>query len=252
MTEEEQLVLALRPLLRPKARFTWQLEEDLPLLASRYGGLPYLERETTWPRCETCGVDMAFVCQLNQLEAGLPHPPEQDLVAIFCCRNPACREPFRLSHPDNLALRFHWAPEVRSMVWKHPSHPTPQPRPPSARITFELGLSLPDEQSLPQEWPDVARLLDLRSLADGQRYRRAAEGLAGKMVFRDYLGGYPHWDNCTDMTPTCGPCGRRRLPHLAQFFHFNRPPDGLPSYEQVSLFACPLHPEEYYAVFDHT
>lgn len=61
---------ALSPLAKNAVAITPEphAEEEIPLGASKLGGLPHLPGDTDWPRNETSGVPLSFVAQVNFAE----------------------------------------------------------------------------------------------------------------------------------------------------------------------------------------
>jgi hypothetical protein len=78
-------------------------DEDGPLNASKFSGMPWLNPKEKWPACPNCGKRMQLFLQLNLKE--LPeHPrgcPREGLLQLFYCttQEPRCEDECQANRP---------------------------------------------------------------------------------------------------------------------------------------------------------
>jgi hypothetical protein len=95
-TSREELLAALHEHRRP-AWLPMLAAEQGPVTASKFGGVPYLPKPGSWPRCGSCGEWLQLLLQLNA--ADLPDEARDlfvGMLQVFCCTERACTptEPF--------------------------------------------------------------------------------------------------------------------------------------------------------------
>lgn len=82
--EFQQWEPQLRAALRPAQRLVFERAEDLPVCATRFGGLPYRE-VNAWPQCGLCARPMVFLGQFDP-RSSLTFEPGFALGALYFCR----------------------------------------------------------------------------------------------------------------------------------------------------------------------
>lgn len=159
-----------RVLLRAKQATRW-----LTPIASRFGGLPYMEAGESWPICDSCDKELSFVGQID-LRAAKVEDPVFELVALYYCWD--C---FPFDGPfDHRAYRG--ASNERAVACR-PSAGTDIFT--MSEITFEEALSLPC-------WEAADAVREVNG-CDHDAYKAAVERVAGEQVLTSSLVGYPTW-----------------------------------------------------------
>jgi hypothetical protein len=95
-SSREELLAALHEHHRP-AWLPVLAAEAGAVTASKFGGVPYLPEQGSWPRCGSCGEWLQLLLQLNA--ADLPDEARDlfvGMLQVFCCTERACTpmEPF--------------------------------------------------------------------------------------------------------------------------------------------------------------
>jgi Domain of unknown function (DUF1963) len=165
-------------------------EGQFPNQPNRFGGVPDLAADETWPGCRHCGATMPLFLQLDlaTLPAGAPGQAEagRGLVQLFGCAD--CGAP--LSEDGSAVARL-LPPAVRQTALM--SHQT-KVLPPRSIVGWQAGSQRPGSW----EWDEARGLLSDDDLDDEDFVLRDNKDV-------DQLGGWPGWVQYAEYPP-CPVC----------------------------------------------
>jgi uncharacterized protein YwqG len=194
---QAQLDELLKPLVKPAILLKLSKSEAAQAASceSKFGGLPYAEKEDTWAVCPTCENELTFVAQIK-------HPQEKSLLTFFYCF-----ECFSWGGKDEekgqWLIRSYQNPDMANYV---EIKPTTEPE-------YEITPCCCAEQCI-KTLPDYADLETLLPDAQAlcgedepyQTYDEAAHRCDCVTGCGTLLGGYPEWvqGKTSKLCPVCG------------------------------------------------
>lgn len=206
--ERAALVELIRAHLRPSFQLQLSPVEDpkqLPILGTRFGGVPYAEEIEGWPDCPSCKKGLTFIGQFELRKDLGDIAQHVRLITFFYCWE--CMPSGLKEEPKGCwVVRPYSRPHVDRFVQI-------QPKEAPARVTKPCSVQCVPEESHP-DWDEVAlRIPPLRDLASRLApaepyapYRAAAKEVVGDYAITTQLGGWGRWiqDARRRQCRTCG------------------------------------------------
>jgi hypothetical protein len=199
------LIELLRTRLRPAVQMEFvpvPVQESLPLLGTRLGGIPYAESGETWPRCRKCRGHLTFIGQFDTRQAEVP--PVGLLTFFYCwsCTPSGMGSDAR----GSWCARAHREPDPRKAARIQPKGRPPKVTSPCISREHPI-LSHPDWDEVEFRHPDLHAVAS--SLAPKEPYapfRAAIKAVLGDYQITHQIGGYGRWLQSAprDACRTCG------------------------------------------------
>ncbi len=215
---------AWRPKLEPG-------DDDKPV--TKYGGLPWMEADDSWPVCD-CGRRFAFIFQIRLDD--LPDAPYfgRGLVQLFLCEGETCG-------PECYHLRYIELERPAESIDAPPERPEngyelspPEPM----RV---VGWAGPGNDYPAFGDMDFEALMATQPKVRKEDIKHYLSGLSAEDD--DKLGGWPFWhEELSGELPHCDVCGgRTRLLYQLDF----RGSRVLPEFSGIAFLSqCPKHKDE--------
>ncbi|MBL4632706.1 MAG: hypothetical protein JKY56_02470 [Kofleriaceae bacterium] len=212
-SSDEGLSAILVALAAPAAKIIETKQHPLDASSSFTGGMPYFEAEQLWPQCHHCGALMRFIAQLAQQDHQVHFPSQWNLLVFFACgRTDWClhRGLDGRSNP-NPFTQGDWRAKGGTIAVHsyHAASPTKASTPEQSNVVGQrLAFAFTASQSLPDQITvecakngyDPLNLDEIFS-HDAIRYGRLSRSISSLKCGDSYIGGWPLWGNCVDMTP---------------------------------------------------
>lgn len=178
----------LKPLvLRATVLHVEKSSRPLSAIATKFGGVPYLETKEAWPQCCTCKQSLSFVCQVDLRETSHPARERIPFFTFFYCWQ--C---FPWGDQGEWAVRIYNDPMERKAVAVQP--PLQVGHAAECRVSFTERSSLPDWEGAQLWCPDAMDLsCQANSDAPWEAYQSAVEKIVGDQKIETCVGGYPRW-----------------------------------------------------------
>jgi hypothetical protein len=212
---------------------------ELPLLASRFGGLAaYAEAGEAWPRCEKCGKPEAFVCQIDLTEHGPPGFPFVGLLVLFKCWL-CLYEAWAEDGPRGFHARVYPAPSASNAVELEPPAGV-EATDTYAVVASALRSTVPSWNVAPEAI--VALATSLEPSAPYTAFAAACREADAIGAYATYVGGHPGWFDA-DETPRCPTCETPEC-QILQFYAEHVDLLWEMGAGSFFLFACARHPAD--------
>jgi uncharacterized protein YwqG len=228
----------LQQLLKPLIKTAWMLklskskEAKLASCDSKFGGLPYSEKNDVWPTCPTCKNDLNFVAQLK-------HPTENSLQTFFYCFD--CF-PWGMGDEEKgqWLVRSYQNPSMENYAEIQPAYQAEYEMTPCS-CTEQTVDVLPDWNDLESFSPQAYALCG----ADDpyEVYDEAAQQCGCLVDYATLIGGYPRWVQ-SETSKSCKVCGNP-MEFLAQIDSEDEADLMWGDCGLVYLFRCPEHKNEF-------
>ncbi len=185
----------LKEVLKPAWNITVQPAcEELPRTASKFGGIPYLEKGEDWPVCHVCRKNMAFICQADVGDTETGRDLGVGFFTFFFCwdcdesdhddgqtqnrvRFYAMASEEKLSDPPEVALSY-------DFISPHPER----------GLTLEKTLCAPDDEEMEDYAPELAEILSVEHPGDPyEAYRTLVDQVGAINEPHSHIGGYGWW-----------------------------------------------------------
>lgn len=212
---DEELRAILAGMVAPAAKVSETEQLASSRIDSFTGGMPYFEEGQGWPKCDHCGELMRFVAQLGQQDHKIDFPSHWNLLVFFACgRTDWCLHRGRdgkssrgrsFAGPDwraeggTIAVHHYENPSVDAAITPGEDRAVGEPR----ALAFTAERALPDQITVgcaPIRGYDP---LDLHPLfaGDAVRFGKLSREVSSLECIDSFVGGWPLWGNCVDMTP---------------------------------------------------
>lgn len=208
----------LRQLAVPAAKISETSEPCMDVTGSFTHGVPYFE---VWPVCTDCGCLMCFILQLASKDHEVETPKAWNLLVLFACQEECCGRGCDGISDQTIMVHTYSNPSPD----KSTEPKVGDVRGQRHRLRFEPALSLPDFTTVKRFDPIGIP----RQLKNNQVIYYQLKSRICPLKF-SFVGGWPEWDNLSDMTPVTE---GRRWRHILQINEAIG--DGC-FYEQASLF----------------
>lgn len=165
--------------------------DDLPAIASKFGGVPYIQQGEDWPVCTGCQAPLSFICQMDLKETALRIRTGTGFFTLFYCWECA---PWGAvdEEPGRWILRLYPGADPALMARVRPPDTVTVTRPCGIRVV--IAASYPSWVTLLKIRPDAEHLFAQEQeavLAD--IYEDEVEQLVGEQDYYSRVGGYPEW-----------------------------------------------------------
>jgi uncharacterized protein YwqG len=232
---EAQLDQLLKPLIKPAVLLSLSQSDEAEAAScvSKFGGLPYAEKNEVWPSCPTCKNDLNFVAQIK-------HPLENSLYAFFYCFE--CF-PWGMGDEEKgqWLIRSYFHPEMKNYTEIKQGDTQLEYAVAACQCTEQVVQTLPDFETLESLSAQAAALCD----ADDpyEDYDKAIERCGCLVDYASLIGGYPKWIQ-GETLKTCPLC-HAEMEFFAQLDSENEADIMWGDSGLVYLFRCPEHKNEF-------
>jgi uncharacterized protein YwqG len=182
----------LKPLVsRASALRVQKASAPLSRIASKFGGVPYLESGEAWPQCQTCKRPLSFICQLDLRETSHPARDRIPFFTFFYCWNCFPGGPPGGEQGEWVVRKYANPGESKAVAIQPPGQVEHASE---CSVSFSECLSLPDWDGADLWCPDAGDLCcEVNNEAPWEEYRAAVERIPGEQEIQSRVGGYPHW-----------------------------------------------------------
>jgi uncharacterized protein YwqG len=187
------LASILRPLLRQTSIMKLRKSRSrLPVTASKFGGVPYLEQGEVWPTCPICHQSLSFICQIDLRDTVFKELVGFDLFSFFYCWNCFPQD----DSPSNAGA---WLVKTYIAPQKGKSLPVQLPsgvnQTAECRVSFQEAQAVPDWEGTTRWCPkacDVAKRINADE--PWTAYQDAVTAIIGHSPeIQSCIGGDPRW-----------------------------------------------------------
>lgn len=228
----------LDEILKPLIKTAWQLKLSKSKSAvaasdtSKFGGLPYSEKNEVWPCCPTCKNELVFIAQIK-------HPSENSLHTFFYCFE-CFPWGFGDEEQGQWLVRSYQNVSMENYVEIKPVN-VPDYEILACRCSEQPVNVLPD-------WNDLELLLPQAQILCGEDdpyeiYDAAVSRCGCITDFATLIGGYPKWIQ-GETTKSCKVCGSE-MEFFAQIDSEENSYLMWGDCGMVYLFRCPNHKNEF-------
>jgi len=163
----------------------------LPLLASKFGGVPYLEMGEEWPICPACKIPLSFICQLDLRQTNYARRNDVPFFTFYYCNG--CYPTGYHDEPQGA-----WLMKVYRNPTEQNAADFPVPKDVThaseCSVDFSEKSSLPDWEGTALHCPEASDIsCEFNSESPWEAYQEAVEQLVGVQEIQSVVGGYPKW-----------------------------------------------------------
>lgn len=213
--------------------------EALSPIATKFGGIPYMEQGDEWTACGGCDEPLSFIFQCNLAEC--PHSSSRGLFTFFYCHSCSSWGDIPPDVENAWIVHRYDSPDA-SKAAKIDDQTSEDVRLNKCACDLVVAKSLPDWEGVNDLGPAIAKLSAKQNKEEPwAAYQAAAiELLGSESDMRTQISGYPMWVQGAEPIE-CEECGEfMRL--LAQIDSEEKAGLMWGDSGMVYLFECPEHP----------
>ena len=229
----------LDEILKPLIKTAWHLKLSKSKSAqaascvSKFGGLPYAEKNEIWPCCPSCQNELVFIAQIK-------HPGENSLHTFFYCFECFPWGSTEDEETGQWLVRSYQNVSMANYVEIKPVNPPDYEIQP-CRCSEQRVKVLPDRDDLEFLSPQAQALFGKDN--PYEIYEAAASRSGCLTDFATLIGGYPKWIQ-GETTKSCEICGSK-MEFFAQVDSEENSYLMWGDCGMVYLFRCPEHKTEF-------